>query len=84
MKLQLGKSFEHNRDAYTNAKKDFVRKWTSEAKKDLLVSCFYAFLAGKVYFKLKGWSGANERNHQLHGSKCGWQNAVYKGISLQS
>ncbi|QJU17677.1 hypothetical protein HL650_05770 [Blautia pseudococcoides] len=36
MKLQLGKSFEHNRDAYTNAKKDFVRKWTSEAKKTYL------------------------------------------------
>ncbi len=36
MKLQLGKSFEHNRDAYTNAKTDFVRKWTSEAKKTYL------------------------------------------------
>lgn len=33
MKLQLWKLFEHNRDAYTNAKTEFIRKWTSEAKK---------------------------------------------------
>lgn len=33
MKLRLWKQFEHNRDAYTNAKTEFVRKWTSEAKK---------------------------------------------------
>lgn len=33
MKLQLWKSFEHNRDAYTEAKTEFVRKWTSEAKR---------------------------------------------------
>lgn len=32
MKLQLWKLFEHNRDAYTNAKTEFVKKWTSEAK----------------------------------------------------
>ena len=33
MKLQLWKQFAHNRDAYTNAKTEFVRKWTAEAKK---------------------------------------------------
>ncbi|MCI8360551.1 MAG: GrpB family protein [Clostridiales bacterium] len=33
MKLQLWKRFEHNRDAYTNAKTAFIRKWTSKAKK---------------------------------------------------
>lgn len=33
MKLQLWKLFEHNRDAYTNAKTEFIRKWTTEAKK---------------------------------------------------
>ena len=33
MKLHLWKLFEHNRDAYTNAKTEFIRKWTSEAKK---------------------------------------------------
>ncbi|MBD5090040.1 MAG: GrpB family protein [Clostridiales bacterium] len=33
MKLQLWKLFEHNRDAYTDAKTEFVRKWTSEAKR---------------------------------------------------
>lgn len=33
IKLQLWKQFEHDRDAYTNAKTEFVRKWTSEAKK---------------------------------------------------
>lgn len=33
LKLQLWKRFEHNRDAYTDAKTAFVEKWTSEAKK---------------------------------------------------
>ena len=33
MKLQLWKLFEHNRDAYTNAKTEFIVKWTTEAKK---------------------------------------------------
>jgi len=33
IKLQLWKRFEHNRDAYTRAKTDFIRKWTSEAKR---------------------------------------------------
>ena len=33
LKLKLWKQFEHNRDAYTNAKTDFIQKWTREAKK---------------------------------------------------
>lgn len=33
IKLRLWKQFEHNRDAYTNAKAEFVKKWTYEAKK---------------------------------------------------
>lgn len=33
MKLQLWKLYEYNRDAYTNAKAEFIRKWTSEAKR---------------------------------------------------
>lgn len=33
IKLHLWKRFKHNRDAYTNAKTEFIRKWTSEAKK---------------------------------------------------
>lgn len=33
MKLELWKKYEHNRDAYTNAKKEFVEKWTNEAKR---------------------------------------------------
>ena len=33
MKLQLWKRYEHDRDAYTNAKTEFIRKWTSEAKR---------------------------------------------------
>lgn len=33
IKLRLWKLFEHNRDAYTDAKTEFIRKWTSEAKK---------------------------------------------------
>lgn len=33
MKLKLWKKYEHNRDAYTDAKTEFVRKWTSEARK---------------------------------------------------
>ena len=32
MKLNLWKKYEHNRDGYTNAKSDFVNKYTSEAK----------------------------------------------------
>ena len=32
VKLKLWKMFEHNRDAYTDAKTEFVKKWTSEAK----------------------------------------------------
>lgn len=33
LKLKLWKQFEHNRDAYTNAKTEFIQKWTREAKK---------------------------------------------------
>lgn len=33
MKLHLWKLFGHNRDAYTDAKAEFVKKWTSEAKR---------------------------------------------------
>ena len=32
LKLRLSKQFEHNRDAYTNAKTTFIRKWTDVAK----------------------------------------------------
>ena len=31
-KLSLWKEYEHNRDAYTNAKTEFVRKYTEQAK----------------------------------------------------
>ena len=33
LKLELWKRYEHNRDAYTNAKTDFIRKWTTEARR---------------------------------------------------
>lgn len=33
MKLKLWKKYEHDRDGYTNAKAEFVKKWTFEAKK---------------------------------------------------
>ena len=33
LKLGLWKKFPHNRDAYTDAKTEFVQKWTAEAKK---------------------------------------------------
>ncbi len=32
LKLNLWKKYEHNRDAYTNAKTEFVRKYTEKAK----------------------------------------------------
>ena len=32
LKLSLWKKYEHNRDAYTDAKTEFIRKWTREAK----------------------------------------------------
>lgn len=35
MKLGLWKKFEHNRDGYTNAKTNFIRKWTETAKKEI-------------------------------------------------
>ena len=34
MKLRLWKQYEHNRDAYTDAKTDFISRWTVEAQKD--------------------------------------------------
>ncbi len=33
LKLELWKKFEHNRDAYTQAKSEFIERWTSEARK---------------------------------------------------
>ena len=33
LKLSLWKKFEHNRDAYTEAKTDFIRRKTAEARK---------------------------------------------------
>ena len=32
LKLKLWKRYEHNRDAYTEAKTAFIRKWTAEAR----------------------------------------------------
>ncbi len=32
LKLELWKRYEHDRDAYTVAKTDFIRKWTKEAR----------------------------------------------------
>lgn len=32
MKLKLWKTFEHDRDGYTNAKAEFVRRYTEKAK----------------------------------------------------
>ena len=34
LKLRLWKQYEQNRDAYTNAKTDFITKWTAEAQKE--------------------------------------------------
>ncbi len=33
LKLRLWKQFEHDRDGYTNAKSEFVKKYTEEARK---------------------------------------------------
>ncbi len=33
LKLDLWKKFEHDRDGYTEAKSDFIRRWTEEAKR---------------------------------------------------
>ena len=33
LKLELWKRYEHNRDAYTDAKTDFIRKYTEKARK---------------------------------------------------
>ena len=34
LKLGLWKQYEYNRDAYTDAKTDFISKWTAEARKE--------------------------------------------------
>ena len=34
MKMKLWKQYGHNRDAYTDAKTAFIKKWTSEAKRE--------------------------------------------------
>ena len=34
LKLRLWKQYEHNRDAYTDAKTNFIFKWTAEARKE--------------------------------------------------
>ena len=34
LKLRLWKQYEHNRDAYTNAKTNFISKWTADARKE--------------------------------------------------
>ncbi len=33
LKLRLWKQYEHNRNAYTDAKTDFISEWTAEARK---------------------------------------------------
>ena len=33
LKLELWKKYEHDRDAYTDAKTEFIRKWTTEARR---------------------------------------------------
>lgn len=32
LKLNLWKQYEHNRDGYTEAKSDFIKRWTTKAK----------------------------------------------------
>ena len=34
LKLRLWKQYEHNRDAYTDAKTDLISKWTAKARKE--------------------------------------------------
>ena len=34
LKLRLWRQYEHNRDAYTDAKTNFISKWTAEARKE--------------------------------------------------
>ena len=34
LKLRFWKQYEHNRDGYTNAKTEFISKWTAEARKE--------------------------------------------------
>ena len=34
LKLRLWKQYEHYRDAYTDAKTDFISEWTAEARKE--------------------------------------------------
>lgn len=40
LKLRLWKQFEHDRDAYTHAKAEFIEKWTSEEKRIYAGRCW--------------------------------------------
>lgn len=41
LKLELWKQYEHDRDGYTQAKSDFVRKWTREAKRTISIGEYH-------------------------------------------
>lgn len=44
LKLELWKKYEHNRDAYTDAKTDFVRKYTVLAKRSIYLPQHFKIL----------------------------------------
>ena len=58
LKLQLWKQYEHNRDAYTDAKTGFISKWTAEV---LCEGMEYESLPGKLAEK-------GGRYHEAQGS----------------
>ena len=46
LKLRLLKQYEHNRDAYTDAKTDYISKWTEKARKEYGNRYWSIFVAG--------------------------------------
>ena len=62
MKIKLWREYEHNRDAYTEAKTEFVRKWTSQAKE--VYRGRYCFIPAstkvfQIHWRSRAYTGDN-------------------------
>ena len=62
MKIKLWREYEHNRDAYTEAKTEFVRKWTAQAKE--IYGGRYCFIPAstkvfQIHWRSRAYTGDN-------------------------
>lgn len=70
LKLSLWKPYEHDRDGYTNAKTDFVRRYTKEAKKMIQSRCGVPCDACERAAAVK-CSGCLHMDKPFWGGECG-------------